>query len=141
MLWETINLTGAEVGFAFFTNAEGSSLPADAVVAIMVSATTRDGNKINQPNTNELDLTVGILDQSLADGASGRVQTYGWRTTSKVLTTDTTQGAGLKMVPVAGQDYLASVAAGDGRDGLFVLGASITTSTGTVSRAVFIRCM
>jgi hypothetical protein len=129
----------AEAAFGVFKNSEGATIPADAVCQMSLS--TPNGIKMVQPNTAELDAVVGVADAAIADASFGLVQTYGYRATSKVLLTDTSQAAGLKMVPVAGQDYLASVAAGDGRDGLFVLLESHTTGTGTTSKKIHIRAM
>lgn len=140
MIFMKINRTNAERVFGVYTNAEGSTIPADAVCQLDIS-TDVDGNRIVQPNTNELDAVIGVAHASIATSGVGLVQIYGYRATSKVFRTDTSQAAGLKMVPVAGQDYLASVAAGDGRDGLFVLVQSISTSTTTTSLKIHIRCM
>lgn len=140
MMWAQVGITAAEKGFAFFTNVEGSTMAADAVVAIDEGSSC-DGNRIVQPNTNFLDLVVGINDASLANGSSGRVQVYGYRATSKLFVTDTTGAAGAKLVPVAGQDYLATVAAGDGRDGLFAMISSLISSgaSKTTTGPIFIR--
>lgn len=128
-----------EAVFGVFYNAEGASIPADAVCQMSMS--TPDGIKVVQPNTNELDGVLGVADAAIADATYGLVQLFGYRATSKLLLTDTSQAAGLKLIPVAGQDYLKSVAAGDGRDGFFVLLESHTTGSGTTSKKIHIRAM
>lgn len=135
---QQLNATDAEKVFGAFTNREGGTIAADAVVQLDFTAATLDGNSIVQPNTGELNAVVGINDASLANGASGLVQLYGYRGTSKILLTNTTQAAGAKLVAVAGQDYLASSASGDL---LFVLLESHTTGTGTTSKKVLVRAL
>lgn len=132
--------SSVEVKKLRFKNNEGSTLPVDAVVQLDVSTAGVDGINVVQPNTGELNLTVGVLDVATANGEFGLVQVSGYRATSIVLITDTTLANGLKLTPVAGQNYLASLAAGDGRDGWFALCESHTTGTGTVSKKIHIRC-
>ncbi len=139
MLTQQINTSDVEAIFGLFVNDEGGSMAVDTVAAMDDAAA--DGIKINQANTNFLDLVLGIMNETLADGGKGYVQTYGFRDNVPVLTTDTSQAAGLKMIPVAAQDYIASSAVGDGLvNAPFVLMESVTTSTGTQGLKVFIRC-
>lgn len=134
---QQLNRTDAEKVFGAYTNVEGSSIPADAVVQLDVS-TSADGNRVVQPNTNELNAVVGVADAAIANSAVGLVQMYGYRGTSKILLTNTSHAVGVKLVAVAGQDYLATSASGDL---LFVLLESHTTGTGTVSKKVLIRAL
>lgn len=144
MQTQQLNRTDPEIIWGSYTNGEGASLPADAVVALD-NSTTGNGNLIVQPNTGGLDLVIGVLMASVASGTTNwaRVQVYGYRASSILLRTDTSQQTGIKLIPVAGQNYLSSLAAGDGRDGLFALMASDVSSaaSATVSRAIFIRCL
>jgi hypothetical protein len=137
MLIPQINRDGAEAVFGSFYGAEGADIPKDAVCQLDIT-TAVDGNRVVQPNTSELNAVVGIAHALITDATYGLVQIYGYRSTAKVLTTDTSIAAGVKLVAVAGQDYLASSASGDL---LFVLLQSHTTAAGTVSKKIHIRAM
>lgn len=141
MLFKTVGIANAETAFGFYTNSEGSTIAIDSVVALY--DTTPDGNAICAPNTNFLDLVIGVADAAIVNGDIGRVQTYGYRATSICYIQSTSYAAGCKMVPIAGAVYLNSVAAGDGRDGLFALLEDVVSSaaTTTISKKIFIRCM
>lgn len=130
-------LQGPEVVYGSFYNPSGSTLPADSVAQIDIS-TSADGIRISQPTTAGLICPVGIVHAAIATLTYGLVQMYGYRSTSKVLTTDTSQAAGLRLIAVNAQDYLASASAGDTT---FVLVESHATSTSTVSKKIFIKCM
>jgi hypothetical protein len=132
---QQLNATDAEKVFGAFSAA--SAVAADAVVQLDIT-TTVNGNAVVQPATAGLNAVVGIADAAIAAGGVGLVQLYGYRGTSKILLTDTTQAAGARLVAVNAQDYLRSSATGDL---LFVLLESHTTGTGTVSKKVMIRAL
>jgi hypothetical protein len=84
-------------------------MPKDSVVQLEVG-TAADGIKCVQANTGELWAFVGVADQAISNGDYGLVQVYGYRSSSIIFQTGTTQAAGLPVVPTAGQNYMQSVA-------------------------------
>jgi hypothetical protein len=130
-------LSDPEVVYGSFYNNSASTLPKDSVAQVDIS-TNVDGIKVSQPTTAGLIAMVGIVHADIAASKYGLVQIYGFRSTSKVLTTDTSQPAGVRLIAVNAQDYAASASAGDTT---LILVESHTTSTGTVSKKVFIKCM
>lgn len=132
-------LAQSEAVFGVFKNSTGGTTAIDSVVSLSLS--TPDGIKYIQPTTASLNVVLGVADAAIADSAYGFVQLYGYRATSKLLLTDTSQAAGAKLSPVNAQDYLSSIAAGDGRDGFFVLLESHTTGAGTTSKKIHIRAL
>lgn len=130
-------LQGPEVVYGAFYNPSASTLPKDSMAQIDIT-TNADGIRISQPTTAGLIAHVGIVHAAIPTLSYGLVQTYGYRSTSKVLTTDTSQAAGLRLIAVNAQDYAASASAGDTT---LILMESHTTSTGTVSKKVFIKAM
>lgn len=140
MLFPPLNggpIGGPEVVYGSFYNPSGSTITKDSVVSVDIS-TSADGIRVAQPTTASLVIMAGVVHADIATLSYGLVQTYGFRSTSKVLTTDTSQAAGLRLIAVNAQDYAASAGAGDTT---LVLMESHTTSTGTVSKKVFIKCM
>jgi len=139
MLIQGINRDDADAIFIAVKNVEGTTLPVDSLVQLDLS-TDIDGNRVVQPNTNETNASVGLLDEALTDGAFGLAQAYGYRASSIVFQTNTTQAAGVKLVPVAGANYVRSSASGDL---LAVLCESIATSSAsaTISAKVHLRLM
>ncbi|MBI3937131.1 MAG: hypothetical protein HY323_09155 [Betaproteobacteria bacterium] len=69
-----------------------------------------DGVKVRQPDTGNLFAFVGVADAAISANAFGLVQVYGYRSTSRVFQTDTSQNTGVALVPTAAQVYLQSVA-------------------------------
>lgn len=130
-------LSDAEAIFGSFYNPSGSTITKDSVVSVDIS-TNADGIRVAQPTTASLVVMAGIVHKDIPTLSYGLVQTYGFRSTSKVLTTDTSQAAGARLIAVNAQDYAASASAGDTT---LVLMESHTTSTGTVSKKVFVKCM
>lgn len=149
MIFQRINLNDPERVFMVMTANEADIAANDAAQLEMTAASV-DGVKIVQPNTGELFGFVGIVDAAIANGSAGLVQVYGYRSTSKVFQTNTSIAVGVPLVPVAGQDYLSSVASSTTSSSnvtaqpiFAVLLETITDSAGsaTVSRKVFIRAM
>ena len=130
-------LQGPEVVFGSFYNPSASTLPKDSIAQLDITSAA-DGIRASQPTTAGLIAMLGVVHADIPTLTYGLVQTYGYRSSSKVLTTDTSQAAGLRLIAVNAQDYAASASAGDTT---LILVESHTTSTGTVSKKVFIKCM
>ena len=140
---QQINRSDAEIVLGVFYNATASTMAVGSVAQLDVGASA-DGSRITTPTTNYLDLVVGLVYAAITTLEYGFVQMYGYNAAG--LTHVATGGAiaaGDKLVPVAGAAYLAYVAAGDGRDGLFAAIGTIASATVTQTSAikVFIRCM
>lgn len=150
MLWKRLNRTDAEQCFIVVLNNEGAAIKKDQTVQLEPASASVDGVRVRDMDTGNLFLFVGIADAEIADGAYGLIQIYGYRSSSIVFQTDTSQTTGLPLVPVAGQDYLQSVASSTTSSANVTLQPvfaalleSITdaTASGTVSRKIFIRAM
>jgi hypothetical protein len=109
MLFKHMNRTDPEAIHITVQANEGSQIPANACVQLDIS-TNIDGVKAVQPNTGELFAFLGVTDQAINDQDYGLVQIYGYRTTSSIFQTDTSQAAGVALAPTAGQYRLGSIA-------------------------------
>jgi hypothetical protein len=109
MLNQRINPGDPERYFTLARAAEGSAMVKDQCVQFDVG-TTIDGVRVVQPNTGELWAFIGVADQAIADTELGVIQVFGYRPTSLVFQTGTSQAAGAALAPVAAANYLASVA-------------------------------
>ena len=126
--------------------ANAAGIAADDVVSLEVTAASVDGVKVIQPTTAGLgeNLCVGIADAAIANGAYGLVQTFGYRSTSRINTTGASLTAGVAMGAVVAQDYLETKASlSPAFLPAFVLleSAASTGTTQTVSRKIWIRTM
>ena len=145
MIFKRVNRTDPESVFIVM-QANETGVSADDVVQLELTAASVDGVKVVQPNTAELNATVGIADAAIGNGAYGLVQIYGYRSTSRVLMTGTSHALGVVLAPVAGSDMLAT-AASVGPGGYlpaFVLletAASAPGADSTISKKIMIRCM
>lgn len=128
--------------FENYYNATASTIAADAVVQ-MLGGASADGVSITTPTTGSLDLVIGVAHVAIPTASYGIVQIYGYRATSSCNNGTDAGAVGDKLVPVASNTYLASVAAGDGRDGHFVAMESYASSSASKIRSIkiFIRCM
>jgi len=145
MLFKRLNRTDAERVFVVM-QANASGIAADDVVQLELAAASVDGVKVIQPASANLLATVGVADAAIASGAYGLVQVYGYRSTSRIGPTDSTQSSlGQALVPVAGQDYFSTLTSVTGANAfpIAILLESLTTGTSsnTVSKKIFLRCM
>lgn len=144
MIFQRVNRTDPERIFQVM-QANEANVAADDVVQLELTAASVDGVKIVQPNTGELNATVGIADAAISNGSYGLVQIYGYRSTSRVLQTGTSLTLGVALGPVAGSDMLQSNASiAPSYMPAFVLLESASSAPGadsTVSKKIFIRCM
>lgn len=141
MIFKRINRTGPEQIFVVF-KANEANIAADDVVCLETTAASVDGVAIIQPATayQAQNLIVGVADAAIASGAYGLVQVYGYRSTSRINLTDSTQTSlGVGLSAVSGQDYFMTVASEAGEYPQAVLLESVTTSNVTTSKKVFLR--
>lgn len=144
MLFKRLNRTDAERVFVVM-QANAAGIAADDVVQLELTAASVDGVKVIQPATANLLATVGVADAAIANGAYGLVQVYGYRSTSRIGPTDSTQTSlGQALTPVAGQDYFSTITSlSMNGTPIAILLESLTTGTSsnTVSKKIFLRCM
>lgn len=149
MLWKRMNRTDPEQVHVIVQAVEGSQIPANACVQLDLS-TNVDGVRAVQPNTGELFAFLGVTDQPINDQDYGLVQVYGYRATSSVFQTDTSQAAGALLAPTAGQYRLAPVASTMAstvvvtqQPAFAVLAEAIATASvsGTISAKIFLRAL
>lgn len=145
MIFKRVNRTDAESVFIVM-QANEAGVAADDVVQLELTAASVNGVLVVQPNTGELNATVGIADAAIGNGAFGLVQVFGYRSTSRVLMTGTSLTLGVALGPVAGSDMLATAASvGPGAYlPAFVLIESAASAPGadsTISKKIYIRMM
>jgi hypothetical protein len=93
---------------------------------------------------------VGVADAAITSGTYGLVQVWGYRSTSRVFQTNTSQDTGAILVPTAGAVYMATVASSTTssadvvlRPLMAVLAETIASSSvsATISAKCFIRAL
>jgi hypothetical protein len=146
MIFQRANRTDPERVFIIVRNNEGSTLNADDAACWELAAASVDGVRVRQPDTGLLQTYAGVVDAAIANGEYGLIQIYGYRSTSRVFQTGTSQDTGLLLGFSAGAAYLQSVQStlGTGNAvGLAFLAESITdqATSSTVSRKIFIRAL
>ena len=109
MIFQRLNRSNPERVFVVM-RANVASIAADDAVQLELTAASADGVRIIQPTAAQLWSFVGIVDAAIANGSYGLVQVYGYRSTSRVFQTNTSQALGAPLIPVAAQDYMQSVA-------------------------------
>jgi hypothetical protein len=148
MLFKRVNRDQPEQVFISVLCNEANSKD-DACIWETASASI-DGVKVRQPDTSVLYGFVGIADSAIASGDYGLVQVYGYRSTSKVFQTNTSQDTGVALVPVAAVAYMGSVATSTTsssdviqRPIFAMLGETIASSSAsaTISAKLFIRAL
>lgn len=157
MIFQRVNRTDPERIFIVMRNNEGATINKDQTVQMELASASIDGVRVRDPDTGNLWAFVGIADANIADGAYGLLQVYGYRSSSNVIQTDTSQDTGVALAPVAATDYLQSYgtvttwASSTDQQArtitqqpfFAVLGESIASSaaSATVSRKIFIRAL
>lgn len=148
MLFKRVNRDQPEQVFISVLCNE-SNAKDDACIWETASASI-DGVKVRQPDTSVLYGFVGIADSAITSGDYGLVQVYGYRSTSKVFQTNTSQDTGVALVPVAAVAYMGSVATSTTsssdvvqRPIFAMLGETIASSSAsaTISAKLFIRAL
>lgn len=150
MIFQRLSRTDPERVFVVVQNNSGSTMAKDTTAQLDLASASIDGVKVRVPAAGNEYAFVGIADAAIAANDYGLCQVYGYRSTSSVFQTNTSQDTGVPLVPVAGQAYLSSVLSTTAsnvnvtQQPIFaVLGESIVNSAGsaTVSRKIFIRAL
>lgn len=135
---------------AFIAVLSNETCAADDACIWETASASIDGVKVRQPDTGLLHAFVGIADAAITSGTYGLVQVYGYRSTSRVFQTNTSQDTGVALVPTAGAAHMASVAtttasnAAVTQQPIFaVLAETIASSSAsaTISAKLFLRAM
>ena len=143
MIFKRLNRTAPEQVFAVF-QANAAGIAADDVISLETAAASVDGVKVIQPGTAlaASHAVVGVADAAIGNGAYGLGQIYGFRSTSRIILTDSTQSAlAQALKAVSSQDYFSTVASTIGVVPFAVLLESLATGTTTASQKVFLRMM
>ena len=142
MIIKRVNREEAERIFIVML-ANDANVTADGTVCLETTAASVDGIKVNRGATAIIanHLMVGVADSTAASGVYFLCQIYGYRSTSKVLASNADQALGVALNAASAQVYLSSYASTIGVVPPAVLLESATSSNGTVSRKIFLRCM
>ncbi|KKM75981.1 hypothetical protein LCGC14_1384770 [marine sediment metagenome] len=143
MIFQRVNRTDPERVFIVARNSEGSTLNADDVCAWETAAASVDGVRVRQPDTSHTASIVGVIDAAITDQSYGLVQVYGYRSTSRVFQTNTSQDTGDAMAASLGGAALSSFASTANAPAWFVLAETIASSSAssTISAKMFVRCL
>ena len=123
---------------------------ANQTAQLELASASIDGVRVRDMDTGNLHSFVGICDAALADGAYGLFQVYGYRSTSILFQSGTSIATGALLIPVAGQDYMDTVASTFASNTTVtiqpvfaILGESITDSSAsaTISKKIFLRAL
>ena len=111
MIFKRINRDQVESVFMAIQNniGSGTSMVKDAAVQLDIT-TAVDGIKNVVPTTAGLWCFTGLVDAAITDQDFGLVQTYGYRSSSIIFQTGTSQAAGLPVIPVNAQNYMQTTA-------------------------------
>lgn len=148
-------MSDPEKVFIVCRNSEGSTLNADDVCQWETNSASVDGVRVRQPDTGHSGSIVGIVDAAISDGSYGLVQVFGYRSTSRVFQTNTSQATGVFLEASLGAAHLSSYASSQTMDSnttasvshrpgpYFILGESIASSaaSATISAKVFLRLL
>jgi len=148
MIFKRINRDQPETVFISVLSNE-TCAAGDALTWETASASI-DGVKVRLPDTSLLYAFVGLADAAITSGEYGLVQVYGYRSSSRVFQTNTSQDTGAALAPVAAVAYLASVASSTTSSAnviqqpIFAMLAETIASSSvsaTISAKVFIRAL
>ncbi len=155
MIFQRVNRSDPERVFIIVKNTEAGTLNADDACAWATASASVDGVAVRQPDSSHAGSIVGIVDAAITDGNFGLVQVYGYRSTSRVFQTNTSQDTGDFMEVSLGSAVLSSYASSQAitstsdasithRPGpYFVLAETIASSaaSATISAKMFVRCL
>lgn len=142
MISPRVNRTDPERIFIVVQNNEGSTLNKDDTAIWELASASVDGVKVRQPDTGLEIAKAGVIDANLANGDYGLMQVWGYRSSSRIWQTNTSQDTGARLMMSAGAAHLQSIASNSGFDRVAaVLAETIASSgaSGTVSAKVFVR--
>lgn len=111
MIFRRINRDQVESVFMAIQNNIGSGTAMTKDAAVQLDITTAvDGIKNVVPTTAGLWCFTGLVDAAIADQDFGIVQVYGYRSSSIIFQTGTSQAAGLPVIPTNAVNYMQTTA-------------------------------
>lgn len=143
MLLKRLNPGEPERVFIVVENNEGAQMDKDATCQLDLT-TDVNGVKARDVDDGQQYAFLGLVDATIAIGAKGLVQVYGYRSSSNVVRTDSDMDAGFVLSPVTAVHHLAMVDASAATalaDVWVVAAESSTSGTGSASPKVFIRAL
>lgn len=99
MLFKRVSRAQAETVFMVVKNVAGSTLTAGYACVFDVSASV-DGVRVTQASTTDVQSFAGVADSSIADGAYGLIQVYGYRASAYIYSSTGSSAAGDILQPV-----------------------------------------
>jgi hypothetical protein len=150
VLFKRLNRTDPEQVFIVVLANEGATLNKDQTVQWEVASASVDGVRVRDMDTSNEYCFAGVVDAAISDAAYGLIQIYGYRSTSILFQTNTSQDTGLPLVPVAAQDYFQSVASTTASNATATLQPvfaalletiASSSASATISKKVFVRAM
>jgi hypothetical protein len=91
MQFQRVNRTNAEQAFGLFKNVSGATILGNYPVAFTTLAASADGHQAVVPATGSLFTFAGIADADVADTEVGLYQCYGFRNSTRIFATGTSQ--------------------------------------------------
>jgi len=155
MLFKRLNRDTPERVFIVTRNSEGATITIDSVVQWETASASVDGVRVRAPDASHAGSITGIMDAALTNTSYGLVQIYGYRSTSRIFQTNTSQDTGAFLEASLGAVHLSSYASSQTIDSnttvsithrpgpYFILAESIASSSvsATISAKLFARCM
>lgn len=110
MLFKRVSRAQAETIFMVVKNVSGSTLTAGYSCVFDVGASV-DGVRVTQASAADVNSFAGVADSSIADGAYGLVQVYGYRASVYIYSSTGSSAAGDLLQPVGASWGLTPVGA------------------------------
>jgi hypothetical protein len=143
MLFKRVSRAQAETVFVVAKNVSGSTLTAGYSAVFDVGASV-DGVRVTQASAADLGAFAGVADSSIADGAYGLLQVYGYRASAYIWSSTGSSAAGDILGPVAAKWGLTPAAtSGTAKSFAFLceaVAASSSSAYATTAK-VFIRAL
>jgi len=151
MLIPHVVATEADKVFVNILNVQAASVTDGE--AVVWDTGTPDGVRATQAATATLGLFIGLVQGTIAAGAYGLAQVYGYKATGRFSgESETVAVAGAMLLPVAAADHLAvaggatnpsivAAASGGAPTGFLYLAESLAASEGEAAAKVFIRAL
>lgn len=139
MIFQRLNRTDPER--LFMVMQANETCAADDALILETNSDSVDGVKVRLPDTALVHAFVGIADAAITSGNYGLVQVYGYRSTSRVFQTNTSQTTGVVLTPTAAQVYMQSFASSNVPYGVLLESIVSSSVSNTVSAKIFLRAM
>ncbi len=140
MIFHAFQREDDDAVFTVVRNVSAAAMDIGDAVAWDAGASV-DGVRVTHPKTATLSLFRGIVAESIADSAYGKVQVHGYCTTARV-TKAVTITAGDVLIPVNNVFYLAGTQTRTGKDGfIYAAESRDSAATAEADTKVLIRAL